>query len=151
VSKDISKIKWEAHLVAHPNQVTMFPTQVHQVKQSVQSAPIQQKLQQLPAPMHHQDTMFQTWDQQCKSNVLQEPTLRERGPHLAQMLTLGISSDLMAPPNRSNAHPAVINQPLEVQIVLQHHLVILYPQMPQPYKQNAYQGHTNGTQVKRIV
>ncbi len=145
MSKDISKIKWEAHLVAHPNQVTTFPTQVHQVKQSVQSAPIQQKLQQLPAPMHHRDTMFQTWDQQCKSNVLQEPTLRKPGPHLAQMPIRVILSDSMAPHNRRNVCLEVINQTQEVQIVLQHHLVIMYPLMPQPDKQNACQEHTNGT------
>ena len=48
-------------------------------------------------------------------------------------------------------HQALINRPLEAQIVLQPLLVISYPQMPQPDKQNAYQGHTNGTQVKRIV
>ena len=129
----------------------MYPTQAHQVKQNAQSAPIQQKLQQLPAPMHHRDTMFRTWDQQCNSNVLQEPTMRKRGPHLAQMPTLGTSSDLMAPPNRRNAHQAVINQTQEVQIVLQHLLVILYPTMPQSDKQNAYLERINGTQVKRIV
>ncbi len=48
-------------------------------------------------------------------------------------------------------HQAVINHPLEVQIVLQPHLVISYPTMPQSDKQNAYLERTNGTQVKRIV
>tara|TARA_Y100001970_G_scaffold251743_1_gene324890 strand:+ start:287 stop:592 length:306 start_codon:yes stop_codon:yes gene_type:complete len=67
------------------------------------------------------------------------------------MPTLGISSDSMAPHNRRNVCLEVINQTQEVQIVLQHRQVILYPTMPQPDKQNAFLAHTNGTQAKRIV